>query len=79
MPRFPPIVICVRFYVILHYKYFNQRLTVHKEPDKTWSKIIMKDFCSRSPIYMWKKFLGLVCFYDIVRAKFWLLGKSETT
>lgn len=69
------------YYVLcctLLYKYFTQRITVHKELDRRLSKII-EGYLFKKPTYMWKNFPGLVCFYTLIRAKFWLLGKSETT
>lgn len=69
------------YYVLcctLLYKYFTQRITVHKELNRRLSKII-EGYLFKKPIYMWKSFPGLVCFYTLIRAKLWLLGKSETT
>lgn len=37
----------------------------------------MKYFVFKKSIYTWERFSGLVYFYNFIRAKFWLLGKSK--
>lgn len=37
----------------------------------------MKCFVFKKSIYTWEKFSGFVYFYNFIRAKFWLLGKSK--